>query len=867
MDPDPRERFRRADAVFDAALELSADARAAFVNGECMDDPELRAAVHRLLSAHRLSEAFLESPAAIVAAPLLEPLAEHFESVGLVVPVRVGHFNIVREIGHGGMGTVYLAERDDGEFRQRVALKLVRGGIRDDQLVRRLREERRILAALDHPHIARLLDGGLTPQGLPYFAMEYVEGEPVTDYCDNRQLGVEERLRLYLEVCDAVQFAHRNLVVHRDLKPSNILVTAAGHVKLLDFGIAKLLDAEAEDGLTVTEVRLLTPDYASPEQFRGEAVTTASDVYALGVLLYELLTGRHPFRAPGMSRHEIEQRVLNDAADSPSSIVVRPPTGDTVSTAAGTDTAEHAARRGVTPKRLWRRLRGDLDTIVLRAIHKQPERRYATTEQLAADVRRHLSGLPVVARPDTWGYRARIFVRRNRLAMAAGTAFTLLLVGSSVVTSMQAARIRSQSERIALENQKTEQVVALLTDLFTVSDPDRTRGQTLTARDLLDRGIERVERDLAAQPEVHARMLEAMGVAYRGLGAYDVARTHLERALAIRRRLHDGGNADLAATLYNLASVLRFRGELESAEVLFRDALAMRRQLFGDRHAAVVESLNGLGFVLRGRGVDAEAESVYREALENGRAVYGGPHLAIADALNGLGTTLSDRGRFDDAVRAYREALEMCLALVGKHHPETGVVLLNLGRTLSRNGELQQAEVYLRQAVDVSRRVQRDRHPMYALNLTLLADLLRRQAELDEAETLYRQALEIQRVTLPPKHANTASTLLGLGRLLMDRDRNDEAEPILREALEIREKALVVNHWGIAIARNALGSCLSVLERYADAEPLLLDGFTRLRDVLGIADTRTQDALRHLVSHYERVGRPDEAFRAALQFH
>lgn len=869
--PSSPDLFRQADAVFDAALDLPAHQRHAYVEQACAADTVLRATVQGLLLAHERADQFLAAPAAEIAMPLLGGL-------GPPLPARVGPFRIMREIGHGGMGIVYLAERDDGQFRQCVALKLVRGEIGGDYLVRRFLEERQILASLEHPGIARLVDGGVTPEGLPYFAMEYVEGEPVDRYCDRYRMSIDKRLQLFLEVCEAVQYAHRNLVVHRDLKPSNILVTEpataerSGRVKLLDFGIAKLLPANGKvkgAALTQPGARLMTPEYASPEQIRGEAVTTASDVYALGVLLYELLTGCHPARAPGRTPREIERRILDEEPERPSAVVTRSSLAPREFADEGATTAcpeVRATARGSRPRHLRRRLRGDLDTIVMQALRKEPERRYATAEQLADDLRRYFSSVPVSARRDRRGYRAAKFIRRNRLAVTVGFAIMLLIMASSAVAVVQAARLRAQAERIAQENQTAEQVTGLLIELFNTSEPGTARGQTVTARELLDRGAERVERELAGQPEVQARMLDAIGLAYGGLGVYDPAENLLERGVAIRDRLHGSDHADLATSMYNLATVRRFRGEFKAAEMLFHDALDMRRRLFGDQHPAVVESLNGLGFVLRGRGADAEAESVYRAALASGREVYGAPHLQIAVALNGLGSTLSDQGRFDDAVQTYRQALEMYLALAGEDHPETGVVLLNLGRTLDRRGEAGEAEIFLRRAADVSQRVQGNDHPVYALNLTLLADMLRHRRELDEAEVLYRRALQIQRDVLPGGHANTASTLLGLGRLLMDRGLADEAEPMLWEALRIREDVLVQNHWGTAIARNAVGACLSKLGRHAEAAPLLLDGFTQLRDALGAADPRTQNALRHLVDYYEHVGQADEAatYRAAL---
>ncbi|MGH7720075.1 MAG: serine/threonine-protein kinase, partial [Gemmatimonadaceae bacterium] len=372
MGPEPAmsERFRQADALFDAALDLPTGERAEFVDRACAGDPELHAVINRLLRAHERASEFLAAPAADLAAPLLSDPAVAHEDRPLPPPERVGPFRIVRVLGRGGMGTVYLAERDDAQFSQRVALKLVRADPGSDYLVQRFLEERRILATLEHSHIARLLDGEITPEGVPWFAMEYVEGLPIDRFSDERRLGVDERLKLFLHVCDAVQYAHRNLVVHRDLKPGNILVTADGQVKLLDFGIAKLLDpaGAAPAGVTAVGARMLTPAYASPEQIRGETITTASDVYSLGVLLYELLTGRHPAWAPGRTTREVERRILEHEPERPSTVATRPAPGnapDGFAPPGKGDPTLMAAARGSSPEQLRRRLRGDLDTIVL----------------------------------------------------------------------------------------------------------------------------------------------------------------------------------------------------------------------------------------------------------------------------------------------------------------------------------------------------------------------------------------------------------------------------------------------------------------------------------------------------------------------
>ncbi len=478
------ERWKRVESVLDAALELDPALRPDYLMTSCQGDLELRAEVERLLHSCARAEGLLAGAAPAAFGALLQSPGDEAIPEG-----RIGPYRVLGVAGRGGMGVVYLAERADDQYRKRVALKLLRRGLDDPHLVRRFLEERQILAALDHPHIARLLDGGVTSDGLPWFALEYVEGEPIDRSCDRRRLPVEQRLRLFLAVCDAVQYAHRNLVVHRDLKPSNILVTPVGKVKLLDFGVAKLLAGGEAPDTTLTRAgwRAMTPEYASPEQVRGEPVTVASDVYSLGVVLYQLLAGQRPYRLRNRVPNEIERVVLEEQPGPPSAAAAR---GD----------AEAAGARGTTSDRLRRRLAGDLDLIVLQALRKEPERRYPTVDRLASDLRRHLQGLPVSAAPDRWHYRARKFARRHLVGVSAAIGFVLLLAGFAALTGLQSART-------ARERDRAERVSAFLTELLRSPDPFRGRGAAITVREVLDSAVQRLPRELGRQPGLQADLL------------------------------------------------------------------------------------------------------------------------------------------------------------------------------------------------------------------------------------------------------------------------------------------------------------------------------------------------------------------------
>jgi serine/threonine-protein kinase len=681
--------WRRVLDLVDQALEREPADRAGFVAQCSADDPALGAEVAALLAGAEATPV-LDTPAAALAAPLFD------EPVALPDPTdpraRFGPYRILRELGRGGMGAVYLAERSDEQYQKLVALKLLPAwSAGDDRRVQRFLDERQILAALDHPDIARLLDGGVTADGLPWFAMEYVEGMPADRYCDEHHLSVEDRLELFCRVCAAVQYAHRNLVVHRDLKPANILVTTEGRVKLLDFGIAKLLGSERDAGapaLTITGERLLTPMYASPEQIRGEPISTATDVYALGVLLHVLLTGTSPYRVSAGQQHEVIHAVLAQEPEPPSVAILR---------------TERVADRNAA--KLARRLRGDLDTIVLKAMEKDPARRYGTAEQLEGDVRNHLAGLPLAARPASRLYHARKFLRRHRVGAAVTAAIMLLVVGFSVVTAVQSARIRAQTERIALERDRAEEVIKYLSNVFHTAVPSPREGRGVTAREVLDSSATRVEGDLSAQPEARARVMLEMGRAYHDLGINDRARHFLEASIALQRGSLPAGQRELAQTLALLGAVLLEQRDPDGAKRAYDEALALQRGLSGDRQGDVARTLNGVAAVHRAQGRLRDAESAAREALAIDRARRGDHAADVAQSLRGLGQVLLDGGDYAGAETLYRQALSLLRRQGADEDVEVAGTILDLAAALKGQGRNAAADSLLRQGLALYRRL------------------------------------------------------------------------------------------------------------------------------------------------------------------
>jgi eukaryotic-like serine/threonine-protein kinase len=775
---------------------------------------------------------------------------------------RIGQYAIVREIGRGGMGTVYLAERADGQFQQQVALKVLRPGLETGDVVRRFAQERQILAALHHPAIAQLYDGGLTENGHPYFVMEPVDGAPIDVWCDRRGSTIEERLRLFVKVGEAVQHAHGKLVVHRDLKPGNILVTLEGEVKLLDFGIAKLM----EPGLGVealpstrTTTRVLTPEYASPEQVRGEEVTTASDIYQLGLLLYELLTG--------LRAHRVEERTLGALERAICHTLPAPPSAALATVAQDVPlrtepwTPESAGRmRSTTRDRLRKRLAGDLDTIVLMALRKEPERRYATAEQMVEDVRRHLAGLPVRARKDTLGYRAGKFARRHRSALAAATAVLLLVAG---LVAFYTARLTKERDRARLAAAKAERMSELLTGLFTGADPYKTRDkEALSVRGLLDAGAFRVQNELQSQPELKAEMLTVLGRTYQRLGVHDKAQPLLEEALALGRSTLGPEHASVAQTLNDLGVLHREKGDAKAAEPLLAQSLALRRQLLGAEHPDVAVTLVELGRVYSSLSSPERAEPLFREALALRRKVLGEEHRETSTSLSDLALLMWERGDLEGAEPLFRQSLAISRKVLAADHPNVASGLNNLALVVQERGDLQGAESMFREALAIRRQTQGPGHATVAGTLNNLGHALRQQGKYEEADRAQQEALAIARAALGEEHPSMAMYLVNLCRIHLARGRAADAEPLLRKALEMRRRTLREDDWRIAVTKSLLGASLTALRRYAEAEPLLKEAhgvLAPLRATPGHKGREARDAQSRLLALYQAWGRPEPA--------
>ncbi|MEM7350930.1 MAG: serine/threonine-protein kinase [Acidobacteriota bacterium] len=797
MDP---ERWQTIKQILDDAAAAAPAQQQALIEQACNGDDALLLDVQTFLELDDDVDDFIEEPLWA-----FHREAEAEDEQVATASRRVGPYRIRRLLGRGGMGSVYLASRED-DYEQQVALKLVTWGNDSDELLSRFYNERQILAHLQHPGIARLLDGGTFDDGMPYFVMEYVDGEPIDSYCESHRLAIDRRLDLFRQVCATVHFAHQNLIVHRDLKASNILVTEDGAPRLLDFGIAKLLEAEigARKVATVAGFAPMTPAYASPEQLLNEPITTACDVYALGVLLYRLLTGHLPYKIDEDSFAEMVKAVCLREPQRPSTKIF----GELAES--GDDSAKAPSHREAT--KLHRRLRGDLDAIVLKAMRKEPEHRYGSVAELAEDIRRHQQGLPVLARKGSWLYHSGKFVRRNKPALAA----ILLIVAFAITTTILWRQAVSERAQAVRAQKRAEAATGFLENLFASADPDRTRGEDLTVREVLDQGRVSAVEELAEDVELHADMLGVLTTSYRRLGLLGDAVDLSKQTILLRRQSQDADPSTLARDLNSLASSLYSIGDYAQAADNFREALAIRRRL-GQDGDEIDSILVNLAASLARQGEFDEAEKLYQEALDIRRELFGPRHSNTATSLYSLGSLHFTRGNFAAAEPLLRQALEIRAEHLGPEHTRVADVSDTLG-----------------------------------LNLQLLG-------RLDDAKNFFERALAIRQRRLGEGHADVAETKRNLAGLLLDQGEIERGGRLAGEAFDALQASSPGNESAIAAVRRILGSYQMLQGNLIRAEVLLLESYEVLNRTRGENSFLSRDTRQRLADLYDAWGRPEQA--------
>ncbi len=754
----------RAELLFVTALDLAEEDRLAYLEDQCAADGTLRAEVESLIKAATTAEVYFTN------------LADQF---GITSVLRgdaelpgdraIGPYQLIRLIGRGGMGAVYLAERADQQFEQLVALKILPFGVGGDEARQRFFAERQILASLVHANVARLLDGGITDEGTPYFVMDYVAGEPLDAYCDRENLDVGRRLDLFKQIGDAVQYAHQNLIVHRDLKPANVLVEATGTAKLLDFGIAKALAPDAHYAPTRTGVLPMTSLYASPEMLKREAVTTLSDVYALGVLLYELLVGRHPYDLPAdAAAPDVWRQVCEVDPVPPSRAALL-----------GEHRQEAARQRGATPQKLSQKLAGDLDTIIAKAMHKTPERRYSSVEQMIADLERHRAGLPVLAQPPTLAYRLGKFVRRRKGLVAAGVA-ALMFVAAIVY---QSERVSREAERANREADVAQQVSEYLVSVFSAADPSVASGDTITALELLDQGAAKLDAGLIEDPQVAARLRSTVAYVYAQLAAFPKAERLYDQAIAYQRATLSIEHPDTLETQTRMGLMYTGQGRFREAAEMLRTTFLVQGRTLGPGHASTLKTQGNLAVAHAQLGDFAEAVRLGESLVEVSTTALGPGARETLNYVANLGIFYKLDGRWDEAELRYLQALQGLERIHPGDHEETLGIMQNLADLYSDQERIDEAKPLYERTIAGSKRVFGDQHPDVTRVMTNFANMHLSVGNYDAAENLYDESLAIQRSTLGENHFETLNGKMKLGELYARQGRFEDAENLLLESL------------------------------------------------------------------------------------
>lgn len=785
-------------------MTLQGEERTTYLINACADDKDLLDEVLSLLEQED-SEQLLE--------PLVQIRSSLLFSDDSSGDQLIGPYRLIRLLGTGGMGHVYLAVRNDEQFERFVALKVIKEGVVSDDVLSRFMGERQILASLNHSNISRLFDGGTTDSGLPWFAMEYVEGTPITEYCERGHLTLDKKLDLFLKVCSAVQYAHQNLVIHRDLKPANILITENGHPKLLDFGIAKLMDLEQDPGVTQYQNRMMTPEYASPEQVKHDPVSTVSDVYSLGVLLYELLTGTLPYQFGKRSPAHIEDVISNEIPPKPSGI-----SGKT-------------------------RLKGDLDNIILKALRKSPDERYSSVEQFAQDIQRYQNALPVTAQKDSFSYRTGKFLQRHKWSVAVSAAVSILILSFATVTYIQSKTIGARAIEAENERDRAEEISNFLVDLFASVDPSEAQDESLTAIELLHRGAERVETDLSDQPDLQANLFLVISEVYESLGLFDEGISMAENALAVQRAYFGDASLEAATSLNAIGWLNHERGNFDAADSLLQSALQMRYELLGSNHLDVARTLNDLAVLKQSQGDFAATDTLLLQSLDIRRKLLGADHESVGITLSNYAALQYVMGDLEGAIESMDEVLRNFRINFGEKHLRIAVALNNLGAFLSANKELEKAEAVYREALQIRYDLVGEEHPSVAYSLAHLGNLLREKKEYSEAEEMILKSLNLRKKLLGEGHIVVGHSYRTMGILYFERGDYDEAERYFTLALNTFRNLFPDGHTDNAEILHLLGEVYLEMNDPVRAEPVFREAMETRTRFYAEGDTRTAESM------------------------